>query len=170
MYVSTTFQPSVAEITRGNKLARRTTRAVVWVVGACYFAVGVAVCVATGVLNWVPDWYATGAASCFVGIFQGYRLVTAQKRAVFKAAYALCRPTNVTITDDAYRSETELAKREYKWPIFVKFVDASEFFLLFLMTRELVVLPKRVLDDAQVAELSAFLAERKPSRQALLTP
>lgn len=149
MYVTTSYQPDINELARALHLMLRPTQVRAW------WACGAATL--AGVLHIAVTQEYTVAAICVLASAAGVvALRVTPKLTIRKMAARFLRPTQIVITEQSYRAETDLDKAEYSWQGFYKIEETPEFFLLYQSKRVVVTLPKRAFHPAQVAELSRF--------------
>lgn len=70
----------------------------------------------------------------------------------------------LSVDTDGLRTESDLERRETKWPAFTKYRETENLFILYEGARLLRVFPKRAFANQQLGEFRKFLASKVASR------
>lgn len=162
MNISVEYEPTVDELLRGLRRARRGPRRVIWAVAIVALVTGLAI-VAVGFSaphSRDAGLIEVGTADAAVGLLYVFALTYGTRRGVARLAGRMCRPTRVTLTDEHVGMSTDLVTTQAAWEAYLTVRQAGGFLLLFPTKRQIHVVPLRAFTPEQVAELTAFLAGR----------
>lgn len=150
MHITTTYEQTVEETYRGMKAALRVRRRVLWI---CTVIVLVSGTVELAVGQVVP-----GAVTVSLGAFLALQFTVRVKRSIAKALLRAPGPLEVVFDEDKAIFRKPGSVSQVAWHRYIKLAETPEFFLLHITKVMVVPVPKRALQPAEVAEVSAHLS------------
>ncbi len=78
-------------------------------------------------------------------------------RPLFAKNPSLWEPRRIEFTDDGVKTDAGIASSQMSWKAYLRFVESKDAFLLYGSSACFNIVPKRVLQPAQVDELRALL-------------
>jgi YcxB-like protein len=148
---------------KGASVFTRWTLRLLVVVGVIFLLMGILL-FATGqrAINiWlVPS--LIGAFWIWVGMGGSYQR-SAKKQ--FAKNPTLREPRRIEFTNDGVKTDAGIASSQMSWKAYLRFVESKDAFLLYSSPACFNIVPKRVLQPAQVDELRALL-QRKIGKEA----
>ena len=126
------------------------------VVGGIILLLGALLFVLTGqrALNVVLPPFLIGALWIWIGMGGSYQL---SARIQFSKNPVLREPRRLEITDEGVKTDAGIASSQMSWKAYLRFVEGKDSFLLYTSPVCFVIIPKRVLQPAQVDELRQIL-------------
>jgi hypothetical protein len=150
MLITANYQLTPEELARALKQISGKRRLMgFWAFTAALLLAGV-FCLATGRILF-------GIACVAWGVVFAMGLTRGVKKNAEKTAERLCKPTEVTFSEEIFTYRSPTSNEEHRWQGFIKTEETAEFFLLYVSERRAIPVPKRALDAADVAQTGAFL-------------
>ncbi len=99
----------------------------------------------------------------YIGLGLPVFLEAVVRLAARRSAALFAEPWTVRVTDEAFALRTAVSQAEISWNAYREAWERSGFWYLRQISGAVSFVPKRVLDEAQQAELGEFLVRRLPS-------
>ncbi len=161
------YQLTVDDYTHSIKACRRTNPLTKWTLRLCYAVVTVVIGLAIiGTLYTPADKRPSPIPLILIVVFWAYIIIAlprmTAKRQVERMPTAH-GPQNTSITEEGIRIVSSCSDFNLHWPAFIRSMELSDVFVMFLSPSHVIPLPKRAMTPEQQSELREMLRKHVKS-------